>query len=277
MDKPSQLIAKAETFNLYFRGDANAEARRLYKKAIDLDPNRAQAYAELSYAELTAWLYNWDPAIKNLDKALSYANQALAIDDDDYYNHWILADVHLYRKDFGLAANTYDLVRAKAATQAIEEEQRAINVDWADMLLLTGNTKQAISLVQDAIAQSPLPERWFHWVLGWALYADEQYEQSLKALRTLGNPRNAIRKNVIANLVQLGRADEANAEAKQYLEEEQARGVTFAPEGEDVWPNMEVIEDRVPFADSGKCAMWKDHMFQAFKSHKCPFAQKKDS
>jgi tetratricopeptide (TPR) repeat protein len=270
MDKPSQLIAKAETYNLYFRGDANAEARRLYQKAIALDPQRAQAYAELAYAELTAWLYNWDPGIKDLEQALSYANQAVAIDGDDYYNHWILADVHLYRKDFGLAADTYDLVRAKAATQAIEEEQRAINVDWADMLLLTGKTKQAIALVQDAISQSSLPERWFYWVLGWALYADGQYEQSLAALRTLGNPRNAIRKNVIANLIQLRRGDEAAAEAKQYLEEEQARGVTFAAEGEDVWPNMQIIEDRVPFAEDSKRSMWKGHMCGAFEHCKCP-------
>lgn len=265
MDKPAQLIAKAETFYSYFRRDANAEARRLLLQAIEIDPNRAQAYAELAYADLTAWLYNWDPAITSLDEALSRAERAVACDECDYYNHWILADVHLYRRDFDQAAQLFEVARKKAADQAIPEEQRAMQVDWADMLLLTGKTKQAIEVVEDAIAHSPVPERWFHWVLGWAYYADGQYERSLAALNKLGNPRNAIRKNVIANLVALKRHDEAMVHAEKYIAEEGDQGIRFAAAGAMVWPALEPIEDRVPFKEGKQQSDWKHQLSEGFK------------
>lgn len=265
MDKPAQLIAKAETFYSYFRRDANAEARRLLHQAIEMDSNRAQAYAELAYADLTAWLYNWDPAITDLGEALAHAERAVACDEHDYYNHWILADVHLYRRNFDKAAQLFEVARKMAADQAIPEEQRALQVDWADMLLLTGKTKQAVDLVEDAIARSPVPERWFHWVLGWAYYADGQYERSLKALDKLGNPRNAIRKNVIANLVALKRFDEAKAHAERYIDEEGDHGIRFAAADAMVWPALEPIEDRVPFKDGKQQSDWKSQLSKGFE------------
>src|SRR5688572_20523432 len=179
MDKVSQLLIKADVFYHYFRSDANAEARRLYQEAVKLDPSLSQPYAELAYAQLTAWLYNWDPAMENLDQALFNAKEAVENGDSDYYNHWILADVRLYRKEFDLANQAYQVALDFAKEQAVVEENRAVHVDWADMLLLTGNPKKAIELVTTAIQESPLPERWFYWVLGWAYYVDGEYSKSL--------------------------------------------------------------------------------------------------
>lgn len=270
MDKPSQMIAKAETYYLYFRRDANIEARRLLQRAIDADSKLAHPYAELAYAELTAWLYNWDPSIQNLDNALNYAKQADANEPNDYYNLWVLADVHLYRREFGPAEGLYEKVRGLAKDQAIPEEQNAVHVDWADMLLLTGKTKQAISVVTAAIEQSPVPERWFYWVLGWAYYADKEYRLSLQAMRKLGRPRNSMRKNVIANLVALDRIDDAKTQAKRFLEEEKDQGITFADPGQPVWKRLEEVENRVPFADDGQLSLWKQHLGTAFKDLVAP-------
>lgn len=270
MDKVTQLITKADIFYHYFRSDANAEARRLYQEAIKLDPSLSQPYAELAYAQLTAWLYNWDPNMENLDQALFNAKEAVERDDSDYYSHWILADVRLYRKEFDLANDAYQVALDFAKTQAVLEEERAVHVDWADMLLLTGDAKKAIELATTAIQQSPVPERWFYWVLGWAYYVDEQYDKSLEALYKLGNPRDAIRKNVIANLVALNRLQEADAHAKMFLREEEAQGITFNKPGGPVWPAMEKIEDRVPFQDGKQLALWKQHLETVFTQQIAP-------
>jgi hypothetical protein len=268
MDKPAQLIAKAETYYNYFRRDANKEARRLLQLAIDMDAKRAQAHAELAYAELTAWLYNWDPTITCLDSALEHAKEAVACDDDDYYNHWILADVHLYRRDFDKAVDLFDLARSKAATQAIPEEQRALQVDWADMLLLTGEAKKAIQVAEEAIAQSPIPERWFHWVLGWAYYADGQHQKSLDALLKMGNPRNAIRKNVIANLVALKREDDMKMHVQKYLDEEGSDDVKLTRDTHAMWQEIATVEDRVPFRHDTLKSDWIDKLSTAFTGGK---------
>lgn len=270
MDRQSQLLTKAEVFYNYGRRDANAEARRLYNEVIKLDPSRLQTYADLAYAELTAWLYNWDPDMTDLEQTLGHAQTAATGDPTDYYYQWILADVYLYKKEFGLARDTHEIARNLVSQQAVDEEAHAVHVDWADMLLLTGDAKQAISLVTTAIDQCHCAERWFHWVLGWAYYADGQYQQSLDVLNKLGNPRNARRKNVIANLVALDRTDEADDHAKKYLKEEKDQGITFNTPGGPVWPAMEKIEDRVPFEDGKKLALWKHHLEKVFSKQVAP-------
>jgi adenylate cyclase len=270
MDKVTQLITKADIFYHYFRSDANAEARRLYQEAINLNPSLSQPYADLAYAQLTAWLYNWDSEMENLDQALFNAKEAVEKGDSEYYNHWVLADVRLYRKEFDLANEAYQVTLEFAKDQAVAEEERAVHVDWADMLLLTGNPKKAIELVTTAIQARPVSERWFYWVLGWAYYVDKQYDKSLEALYNIGNPRDAIRKNVIANLVALDRLEEANAHAKMFLREEEAQGITFNKPGGPVWPVMEKIEDRVPFQDDKQLAIWKGHLETVFVHHVAP-------
>lgn len=269
MDKVSQLLSKAETYYVYFTRDANAEARRLLRRAIEIDPKCALAHAELAYAQMTAWLYNWDEKITDLDEALKLAKAAVRL-DDNYYNLWVLADVQLYRREFDAADKTYGMVREKAASQAIPEEQRAVHVDWADMLLMTGRTKQAIELARQAIAESPVPERWFYWVLGWALYVDGQYKEALSAMRKLGNPRNAMRKNVIACLMALGRTEEAKRQARKFLREENKLGTTYALTGQSVWRGLEALEDRVPFQDDKQQALWKGRLEKAFRGLKAP-------
>lgn len=269
MDKPSQLIIKGEMFYHYFRRDANAEAQRLYKEAIELDPSLSLPYAELAYAQVAAWLYYWDPAMKNLDEALSIAQQGVANaqsrNENEYYAQWILADVHLYRRDFGLAEKTYQIALDLAKTQAVEEEQRAMQVDWADMLLLTGDAKEAIKIVTTAIQDSPVAERWFYWVLGWAYYADRQYENSLQTMYKLGNPRNAMRKNVIANLVAMDRTSkEIDAEVEKFVREEGAQGIVYGGKGGSVWETLAEVEKRVPFLDIGRTSHWTNHLRSAF-------------
>jgi tetratricopeptide (TPR) repeat protein len=269
MDKPSQLIIKGDVFFHYFRRDANAEAQRLYKEAIKLDSSLSQPYADLAYAQLTAWLYYWDPTMTDLNEALANAKQAVANakcrKENEYYAQWILADVHLYRRDFELAKDTYEIALDLAKTQAVEEEQRTMHVDWADMLLLTGDPKKAIDLVTTAIQESPVAERWYYWVLSWAYYVDQQYENSLQAMYKLGNPRNAMRKNIIANLVAIDpNSAQIDAEVQKFLKEESDQGIVYGDKGTSVWQTLAEVEKRVPFLDIARTSLWSNHLQSAF-------------
>src|SRR5919106_2539719 len=60
--------ADLEAYDLVLRGqderkrttrEANIESRRLFVKALDLDPDYAQAYAGLSWAHLNSWQFMW--------------------------------------------------------------------------------------------------------------------------------------------------------------------------------------------------------------------------
>lgn len=277
MKKARECCLKAETFYLYFSKAANAEAQRLYREAIRLDPGCGRAYADLAYAILHAWLFNWDPNA-SLDEALQHCVDASKLDDENYYWRWMKADIHLYRREYADAARLYDEAAARIADQAIAEEHWAFRVDRADMLLLTGQAGQAISEVQQAIDQLPAPENWFYWVLAWAYYEAGEYQLSLNAMRRLRTPRNAMRKNVVCNLVALselaageGRADDAESlyehaklHAEKFLQEEKSQGITYAAQGDLVFPGLSHIENRLPFKDTSRLQRWKGHLAKGF-------------
>lgn len=277
MKKAREYCLKAETYYLYFGKAANAEAQRLYRQAIELDPQCGRALADLGYTILHAWLFNWD-AKASLDEALGLCERARSVDCENYYWRWMMADIQLYRREYEEADRLYGEAMERSVDQAIPEEQRALRADWADYLLLTGQPQAAVEQVQQAIAESPLPERWFYWVQAWALYETDQFEASVAALRQLHNPRNAIRKNLIANYValsdQAGAVSSAEAanylelarfHAKRFLTEEASQGVTYVPRGQLVWPGLSEVEENIPFRDRSRLERWKGHLERAFE------------
>ena len=283
MDRALEYYVKAETFYLYFDRAANAEARRLYQLAVDEErkkakPEFARPFSDLAYSILHAWLFNWDSSA-TLEMANDLTMEALDIADNDYYSRWMRAAIRLYQREFADADSGYEEAMALAADQAIPEEQRALRVDWGDYLLLSGQAEQGVSAVEQAIAESPVPEKWFFWVHAWALYETDQFQASIDALHRLRSPRNAMRKNLIADYVALGdvasgqgqSTDAANyyglarTLAARFLEEEAAQGTTYAPPGQLVWPGLSEIENRIPFKDPSRLARWKGHLERAFE------------
>jgi tetratricopeptide (TPR) repeat protein len=265
VNKAFDYYLRGWTFYLYFRKDSNAEARRMYREAIRLDPEFARAHSDLAYSLLHAWLFNWDSAA-TMEEAQRHADEALRIDGNDYYSHWILGACQLYRRDFDRAAASYDKALDLAKQQAIPEYIGALRVDRAEMLLLTGKGAEALRDIRSVIDdKSQTPEKWYYWVLAWAHYVEGQYEESLAALGHIGKPRNAMRKNLIAAHAALGNHEDARAEAARFLDEEKGHGVAYAAVKREVLPGLLEIEDRLPFKDPAVLRRWKGHLTPAFE------------
>ncbi len=166
----------------------------------------------------------------------------------------------LYRtKDYEAVGSLYQEVFSLARDQAVPEEHRAILVDHADYLLLSGNPGQAVEQAARVISNAAVPEKWFFWVLAWAFYVNKQYDRSINALHSLGRPRNAIRKNVIANLVALDRMADAQQQAKLFLEEERNQGI--------VYDNLDSFirkEGKLPLFN-GEKDLWIQRLTNAFR------------
>jgi adenylate cyclase len=116
-----------EAYDLVLRGRAlsthsvradNAEARRLFERAIELDPNYALAYVALGWSDVRAVTEGRTPSPDDaLKRAEHLARKALALDDLDPRAHTLLGDVALY---FG----EYD--------RALDEVKRAIDLNGSD-------------------------------------------------------------------------------------------------------------------------------------------------
>ena len=82
---------------------AEAEMRRLYATAIELDPGYGRPYALLAYALMREWFRDMSGSNALLDHALELATQAVRLDENDSDCQDTLGWVQLHLKAFDLA------------------------------------------------------------------------------------------------------------------------------------------------------------------------------
>jgi TolB-like protein/Tfp pilus assembly protein PilF len=89
--------------------ESNDEASELFQRAIDLDPNYADAYAALGSSHYEAVTSGWaEFRTEELERAEMLARKALAIDPANTRALGLLAFIHLYRKEFDLGIAQID-------------------------------------------------------------------------------------------------------------------------------------------------------------------------
>ena len=181
----------------------NLVARELFEKARDAVENFALAYAKLSYTYLREWENDWgdwfdntDPQIRSdkrniaLMKALQNARKAVELGAEC---HWNLAMVYTRLGLFDDAEREYKIA------EALQPGNHHLLAEKGDFLVQVGLHKQAIvqiqeaiTLVQSATNQIPLPDGtvpwWYHWSLARAYYMDEQYYSALAQIAKIGQP-----------------------------------------------------------------------------------------
>src|SRR5262249_10323184 len=117
-------------------------ATRLLNRAIELDPNYAQAHAQLAEAEMMRDLSDADKARR--DKALAYAQKALALDPDDGVSQYVMGYTQIFFRNFDLAEAH---LRKAIALNPNSVVFAAIYAEW---LTLVGRAQEALDLLDSA-------------------------------------------------------------------------------------------------------------------------------
>src|SRR5713101_6036147 len=92
----------------------NAQARRMYEKAVNLDPNYSDAFASLGFTYFEDWGWGWSLDAHDLDRASELEQHAVGLDDSQPLAHALLGAIYLYKRQH---------------EQALAEGHRAIALD----------------------------------------------------------------------------------------------------------------------------------------------------
>src|SRR5581483_10849099 len=144
--------------------EAVAQAQQLYEKAIELDPQYAEAYARLGYTYWIEWSLRWSADPQTLERIFEMAQKAIALDASLPMAHSILSIAYSQK-------HQYD--------QAIAEGERAVALDpnyadsyavQAEVLTFAGRPEEALQSVEQAMRLNPRCPPWYLFWLGAAYH-----------------------------------------------------------------------------------------------------------
>jgi Tetratricopeptide repeat len=135
-----------------FTPEANREARRLYEKAIELDPDYARAYASLAWTYLVEDSERWaSPEDQPLERALELARQGVMVNPASHSNYLALGQVCLSK---GLHDEALEALETAITLNPNDADGY---VFLAQALNRAGRPDEAISLVESPAPQSRCP------------------------------------------------------------------------------------------------------------------------
>ncbi|MBI3796130.1 MAG: adenylate/guanylate cyclase domain-containing protein [Deltaproteobacteria bacterium] len=173
------LRGQESWFRAYYEAnkDANAQARQMFERAIELDPRYAEAYVQLGFTYYAEWFYNWNHTPQTLARAGELAQQAVTLDESLPAPHVILSVVYLWQKQHDLA---------------IHEGERAIALDpngaegYANLggiLAWAGRPEEGVEMVKRAMRLNPHYPVNYHLILAFTDRLAGQYEEAIAAAK----------------------------------------------------------------------------------------------
>jgi TolB-like protein/class 3 adenylate cyclase/Tfp pilus assembly protein PilF len=211
-----------EAYDYFLRGlepywhntqEANVQARQMFEKAIELDPQYAEAYAFLSWTYWREWIWLWSQDSQTLERMFALAQKAVALNDSLPGAHNALSQAYLFKKQHEQA-----IAAAKRAIALAPND--AEGFAWLGATLnFAGRPEEAIGLLKKAMRLNPRYPYNYLSFLGMAYRWAGRNEEALATLQSAlsRNPDYLAPHFHLAVLYsELGRLEEARAEGAEF-------------------------------------------------------------
>jgi adenylate cyclase len=222
-DREQQLIVRPPTDNLeaydyYLRAERRRlstrenggwttdilNAMQLFRKAIELDPEFAEAYVGLAVIGLWVWSDNdTDIMPGTVAKKLAYdsASKVNQLDPQNPAAYSVLAMLQ--------ATDGQHDIALQSSRQAIELGPNNADVwaNQAEVLIYAGEHEKALQAIMTALKLNPRPPEYFYGLLALVQYFNGQYDAAALSLQKV----HWFRRAKLMTYGQLGRVEEAKA------------------------------------------------------------------
>ena len=211
-----QLARRGLRLFLRFTKKDNAEAQRLFQKAVELDPNYALGLNRLglTYQVSAKWGWGEEPA-QEQERAEKLAHKALAIDPSSPSPYHLLAILSMHGRRYDEAIAYMEESVALAPNDSVT----VAILGWT--LVHAGRPEEGLPLIQRAIRLSPYTTPNVLRHEGLAYYSMERYEEAIAAFeraRARG-PKSPLPHVFLAlTYADMGQMEEARAAAQEVLE-----------------------------------------------------------
>ncbi len=159
------------------------EGERLFRKALEIDPELARAYVGLAYI----YDYRIDLGLgtsvaDNLTKLKEAARNAVGLDPNDGETQLVLGHAFAYQ---GMADQALEQF-AKAEALAPNNADLLINIAW--FLPQFGQPDRAVELTEKALKLNPNYPYWYNQELRLAYFFGRQFDKSVKYAKQVTTP-----------------------------------------------------------------------------------------
>ena len=187
------------------------ESIELLSRAVELDPNYAEAHWRYAMAEHAKWLSWGADKVATQQKTMTLAARSLQLDPNDSDANFMMGNVLLYARRWDEA-------------EVFFEKSIALNPNAADVLsmlgdcyLMLGKPEEALRHSTKAMRLNPQPPGWYYWLHGVAQFGNGLFEDAVQSLRQPGTYRSRSRRTLAAALAKLNRLEQAQEEARFYM------------------------------------------------------------
>jgi adenylate cyclase len=226
-----------EAYDAFLRGaeyfwrltkEANAQARQQFEKAVALDPQYAAAYAYLSVTYSAEWLLRWSADPQSLERALTFAQQAIALDDSLPTAHAALSNVYTLQQQYAQAIAAGERAIALDPNKADSYSQLSM------VLLFAGRSEDALRAIEQARRLNPHSPPVYLSFSGLAYRFTGQYAKAIPVLKEVisRNPNDVAAHNNLAASYWLQWASQQS------------------PAGQTLEPAVEIIHQALALNDS---------------------------
>jgi adenylate cyclase len=180
--KPPASLAAYEYF---LRADAlpfddlacEAEACRLFEKAIEIDPGYARAYALLAVLAQHEWFRDMSGSDAALDRAFELARKAVQLDENDHICQAILGLIQLLRGAHELAEHHY------LKGLELNRNSSSLLAGLGSLYAYLGKPAEGVKYLEEAKRLDPFFDPTWYWpTLGTAHFIARRYDDAIAAL-----------------------------------------------------------------------------------------------
>jgi adenylate cyclase len=216
------LTDSIEAYDLYLRGKtylkgtkrSHLEARKLFDKAIKLDPGFAAAYAEKSFTYFSSFIMPMSRDPKVVKGALVTAERAVELDDRLPLAYARLAWAYFATRQHAKA------VTAARRGVALGPNDAEANVQLGNILNWAGKPEEGRQYIERAIRLNPYHPYYYLFYLGQSYYLAGDNEKAIELMKRVVTRAPyflPVRRHLAVLYSEKGMIKEAKAETKEVL------------------------------------------------------------